>query len=128
MSELAIQYVPHTEISHLSSEERIKKLLRIVKDDKIAIVQGRLEKQEETDLNKKTMESIDKKFKGIELAVIYPQKDHTPLSQKIREQLIKWLSGPRDGLTIIGPATVVSEIKQNPNKIELLISVGLKKE
>ena len=128
MSELAIQYVPHSELAHLSSEDRLKKLLKIVRDEKIAIVQGRLEKQEEADLIQKTMESIDKKFKGIELAVIYPQKENVPLHHKIREQLIKWLRGPLDGLTIIGPATVVSEIKQNPNKIELLISVGIKKE
>ena len=128
MSELSIQYVPHAEIVHLTSEERIKKLLKIVKDEKIAIVQGRLAKHEETDLIQKTMELIDKKFKGIELAVIYPQRESTPLTQKIREQLIKWLAGPQEGLTIIGPATVVSEIKQNPNKIELLISVGIKKE
>lgn len=128
MSELSIQYVPHSDLAGLSSEDRLKKLLKIVKDDKIAIVQGRLTKSEETELIQKTMESIDKKFKGIELAVIYPQRENVPLQQKIREQLIKWLRGPTDGLTIIGPATVVSEIKQNPNKIELLISVGLKKE
>jgi hypothetical protein len=128
MSELAIQYVPHSDISHLTSEDRIKKLLKIVKDDKIAIVQGRLLKHEETDLIQKTMELIDRKFKGIELAVIYPQRDNVPLKQKIREQLVKWLSGPTDGLTIIGPASIVSEIKQNPNKIELFITVGLKKE
>ena len=27
--------------------------------------------------------------------------------------------GDRQGLTIIGPATIVSEIKKNPDKIEL---------
>ena len=34
--------------------------------------------------------------------------------------LYKLLLGNRQGLTIIGPATIIKEIKKNPNKIELL--------
>ena len=30
------------------------------------------------------------------------------------------LLGDRQGLTVIGPATIVKEIKKDPNKIELL--------
>ena len=33
--------------------------------------------------------------------------------------LVKVFMGDRDGLTIIGPATIIKEIKRNPDKIEL---------
>ena len=34
------------------------------------------------------------------------------------------LLGDRQGLTVIGPATIVKEIKKDPNKIELLTKEG----
>lgn len=119
MSELIIQYVPHAEIEPLSGDERIKKLLKIVKEDKIVLLEGQLRKNEEANLIQMTMEAIDKRFKGIELAVIYPSKENASLLHKIRDQLASMLLGPREGLTIIGPATMVREIKQDPNKIQL---------
>ena len=33
--------------------------------------------------------------------------------------IIKTLMGDREGITVIGPATIVKEIKRDPNKIEL---------
>ena len=33
--------------------------------------------------------------------------------------MVKFLIGNRDGVTIIGPSTVVKEVRRNPNKIEL---------
>jgi hypothetical protein len=119
MSELVIQYVPHIDVAGLSSEERIKKLLKIVREEKIVLLEGRLSKQEEASLIAKTMESIDKKFKGIELAVIQPVNGDT-LVHKVKSKIVSLLLGQRDGLTIIGPATIVREIKQDPNKIQLM--------
>jgi len=41
----------------------------------------------------------------------------------MRSSLIKALSkGDLGAITIIGPATIVKEIKRNPKKIELLLS------
>ena len=41
------------------------------------------------------------------------------MSKQFKQMVIKMLIGDREGLTIIGPATVVKEIKRNPDKIEL---------
>jgi len=42
---------------------------------------------------------------------------------RMRGELIKVLSkGDLGSMTIIGPATIVKEIKRNPKKIELLLS------
>ena len=104
----------------LSSERRIAKLLSIVKKNKIILMQGRLKPSEETSLIEKTMEEVNKEFKGIELCTVYPTMERNKMGKQIKQVMIKMLMGDREGLTIIGPATVVKEIKRNPDKIELL--------
>ena len=65
------------------------------------------------------MEEIGSKFKGIELSVVYPDKDKFSGFKRMRQGFVNALLGDRQGLTIIGPATIVKKIEQNPNKIEL---------
>ena len=115
---LTLQYVPYFEISSLGSSERIKKLLKIVKENKIVLLEGRLRIDEEAQLIQKTMEIIDKNFKGIEIGTIDPKRGM--VLDKFKKSLAKFLLGNYGGLTIIGPATIVKEIKKDPNKIELL--------
>ncbi|MCK5283783.1 MAG: DUF2073 domain-containing protein [Nanoarchaeota archaeon] len=117
---LTLRFVPYHEIEYLTSARRIHKLLDIVKENKIVLLEGRLKKEEETDLIEITMEKIDEKFKGIELAVINPdRKDNNNVLRKMKSGFMNMMLGDRQGLTIIGPATIVSEIKKNPDKIEL---------
>ncbi len=117
---LTLQFIPYQEIDGLSSKERIKKLLAVAKQNKIVLMEGRLTPEEEGSLIQKTMESIDKKFKGIELAVLYPDAGNQEFLGKLKSRLVNLLQGNRAGLTIIGPASVVKEIKQDPDKIQLL--------
>jgi len=117
---LTLQFIPHSQIEHLGSARRVKKLLDLVKQDKIVLLEGRLREQEEKDLIEITMEEIDNKFKGIELSVIYPDNRSNSLLKKLKHGMIKALLGYRQGLTIIGPASIVKEIKKDPEKIELL--------
>jgi len=116
---LTLQFIPYAEIESLGSARRVKKLLDIVKEDKIVLLEGRLKKEEETDLIEITMEEIDSKFKGIELAVIDPDIHGDNFFAGFKKQFVNFLLGDRQGLTIIGPASVVKEIKKNPDKIEL---------
>jgi hypothetical protein len=116
---LTLQFIPYSEISSLSSEERLKKLLELAKEDKIILLEGRLKEQEEGELIKKTMESITEKFTGIELGVIYPQGKDTSLYNRLRQLLARIILGTRGGFTIIGPANVIKEIKKDPDKIQL---------
>ncbi len=121
MNSLTLQFVPYAEIASLNSIKRIQKLLKIVKNDKILLLEGRLRSHEEAELIRKTMEEIDEKFKGIELSVINPDGRDAAFFQKIRAALVSVLLGNRVGFTIIGPATIVKEIKQDPGKIQLLM-------
>ena len=117
---VTIQFVPYTDIENLSGLGRIRKLLNIAKTNKIVLLQGRLKKEEEVELIKTTMEEIDKKFKGIELAVINPSQTGIDELQRFKYGFLNMFFGDTQGLTIIGPSSIVKSIKKNPNKIELL--------
>ena len=121
----SIQFLPYSEIRNLHSNERIKKILRIVLGNNILMLQGRLTPEEEARLIGDTMAMIGhvKNFKGIELAVISGNGENEGFFYKFRTGLINILSqGDLGAVTIIGPATVIKEIKKNPKKIELLLN------
>ena len=127
---LTLQFVPYADIESLDSQARINKLLKIVRNKHIVLMQGRLRPEEEAGLIQKTMEQIDKEFSGIEVCTIYPEENKLESLKKIRNEMFKLLLGNRDGITIIGPASVVKEIRRDPNKIQLLTlekSKGAKK-
>jgi len=105
----------------MKSEQRISKIVQIAKEEKIILIEGKLKKMEEAELIKKTMEEIADKFKGIEIAEVYPErKKDAKFFERLKEELINLILGDRAGFTIIGPATIVKEIKKDPNKVELL--------
>ena len=111
----AIQFLPHSEIRNLGSSERIKKILGIILGNNILILQGRLLAEEETRLIEDTMAMIEhvKNFRGIELAVISGNGNDGFFS-KMKTSFANVLSGGDLGaITIIGPATIVKEIKRN---------------
>ncbi len=125
---VTIQFVPYTEIEGLTGLGRIRKLLNIAKANKIVLLQGRLRKEEEAELIKTTMEEIDKKFKGIELAVINPSHSAKDGFQKLKYDLLNMVFGESQGITVIGPSNIVKKIKKDPNKIELLTSEARKRK
>ena len=121
---LSIQFLPYSEIRNLDSNARIKKILGIVLGNNILILQGKLKPDEEARLIGDTMAMIGyvKNFKGIELAVIEGNNDEGVV-EKMRKNILKVISGGELGtITILGPATIVKEIKKNPKKIELLLN------
>jgi len=120
----SMQFIPYSEIKDLGSSERIRKILEIVLGNNILILQGRLRSEEEARLIEDTMAMIDhvKDFRGIELAVISGNGNESIL-EKFKNSILNAISGGDFGaITIIGPATIVKEIKRNPKKIELLLS------
>ena len=120
----SIQFLPYSEIRDLDSNERIRKILGIVLGNNILILQGKLKSEEEARLIGDTMAMIGhvKNFKGIELAVISGNGEKG-IVNKMKSEIVKALNkGDLGAITIIGPATIVKEIKRNPRKIELLLS------
>jgi len=125
---LTLQFVPYHELENMNQDNKIKKLLDIVKEEKIVLMQGRLTPVEESMLIQKTMESVDRHFRGIELCTIYPEsKKKQKLQNGLKRMMFKLFMGNRDGVTIIGPASIIKEIKRDPNKVELLTNYIPKK-
>lgn len=118
---LTIQFIPYHEITPLTPEERLEKLINLVKKNKLVVMQGRLKPVEEAGLIQKTMEHVSKDFKGIELCTIYPEPKNQKLMAQMKGLLLKALTGAKDGITVIGPASIIKHIKRNPDKIELLM-------
>jgi len=121
---LSIQFLPYSEIRELNSNQRIKKILDIILGNNILILQGKLKTEEETRLIGDTMAMVGhiKSFKGIELAVISGNGNEGFFS-KMRKGIANAISGGEmSAVTIIGPATIVREIKRNPKKIELFLN------
>ncbi len=119
-----INFLPYSEIRDLDSTKRIRKVLDIILDNSILILQGRLKPEEETRLIEDTMSMIGhlKNFKGVELAVISGNGSNGFFG-KMRMRFANAISGSDFGaITIIGPATIVREIKRNPKKIELFLN------
>ena len=119
----AIQFLPYAEIKNLDSDKRIRKILNIILGHSILILQGKLRPEEESRLIGDTMAMIGhvKNFKGIELAVIADEKEG--FFGKVKGGIVNALSGGDLGaITIIGPASVVKDIKRNPKKIELFLN------
>ncbi len=107
----------------LSQAKRLRKILSLVKEEKIVLMEGRLKSPDDADLIKEAMQEIDEKFKGIEIAEVNPEHgENTPFFAKVKGNFVNMLIGDRAGMTIIGPATVIKEIKKDPNKIQLFAS------
>ncbi len=125
---LTLQFVPYSDIGHLSSEKKTQKLIKVVKENKIVLLEGKLRSNEKSELIRKTMEEIDDKFKGIEIEELEMEKKNSALIERLRAMFINLVLGSRRGMTIIGPATIIKEIKKDPNKIQLLTDEGKKRK
>jgi hypothetical protein len=120
----SIQFLPYSEVRDLNSNDRIKKILEIILNDNILMLQGRLTSNEEARLIGDTMAMIGhiKNFKGIELAVISGNNRESIFGKMTKGIANALAGGDFSAITIIGPATIVKEMKRNPKKIELLLN------
>ena len=119
---LTFQFIPYEEIATLPLDKKIEKILEFVKDDKIILIEGRLKKVEEAELIKATMEVVDEKFKGIEISELLSGKKDLGFAMSMKQKLANVIFKEQRGMTIIGPASIVREIKRSPDKIQLFMN------
>ncbi len=121
-NDLTIHFMPYSEIAKLESLQRIKKIIGLVLEGKIIILQGRLTAEEESKLIENTMTLIGniKGFQGVEISTLSGDQDQN-MFNKFRHNIARILIGEQDAITLIGPASVVKEMKKDPKKIELML-------
>jgi len=119
---LTIQFLPYSEIETLKSGERIKKILDIILDNKLVVIQGKLKSEEEARLIEDTMALVGriKRFKGVELAVISPDVKKRDVISQLKHGIANALVGNTEALTVIGPASIIKEMKKDPRKLEII--------
>ncbi len=122
--ELTIHFMPYSEIAHEDGIGRVKKIMGIVLKNKIIILQGKLKPDEEARLIENSMTLIGniEGFAGIEIASLSGENENRSLFEGVRRNIAKILVGEQDAITVIGPATIVKEMKKDPKKVELMLS------
>lgn len=130
---LSFQYLPYREYSNLNTDQKLKKIFKIVRNKKIVLMQGRLKPMEEARLIEETMGQVTKDFPGISFCTILPgqtgkkskdkerdaEEEKVSVVGNVKNALYNVFMKNRDALTIIGPANIVREIRKNPNQIDL---------
>lgn len=117
---IKLQFIPYSQIANMSSYRRVKFLIESVAKDKILILQGKLSPVEQADLIEETMKKIRgrKGFKGVEIETLKLEENKN-FVLKLRKRIADMLVGDRDVITLIGPATLIKEMKKDIKHLEL---------
>ncbi len=112
---IAIEFLSSKAMQGKTPTEKLQYIITAVKKgDKIVVLEESLSPGEETELIQLTMKQVDKNFPGIEVATL------GSAAFDIKTHLVKLLGGRTSGLTVVGPSTIVKQIKKDPNRLNLL--------
>jgi len=109
--EFNIYYISSNEYFKMSNKERIKKIITLLKNKNIIIIDTIVPPSDELEIIKEVINNVDNFFKGIEISTI--RKSQNGILNKI-------LFKKENGLTIIGPTNIVKRLeKQGENLIKM---------
>ena len=116
---MGLQVLSHDLLKNISFTERINKILSVVKEGDVVMLEGKLSSDEELTLISRALANVSGKFPGIEIAHLSSKSSLSGL-EKLKHSLINVLAKERMGITVIGPSKLIKEIKMDPNKLEIL--------
>ena len=109
--EFNIYYISSNEYFRMNNRERIKKIITLLKNKNIIIIDTIVPPSDELEIIKEVINNVDNFFKGIEISTI--RKSQNGILSKI-------LFKKESGLTIIGPTNIVKRLeKQGENLIKM---------
>jgi len=109
-----IEFVSSKTLKQMTAAKKIAMVLESVKKNCILVLEEPLSLDEERQLIRETMKIISKSFPGIEISSLSPEE------KDFRTAIIGLLGGKTSGLTVVGPANLVKEMKKDPNKLRVL--------
>jgi len=111
--DLKIDFISMKSLKGTTSTERIQSLLQSVKNGHIVVLDEALSADSEAHLMTETMKGIEEDFSGIEFCSL-PKKTHW-LYRKVMEvvNFVKTDDAAVPGLTLVGPAEKIKEIKRD---------------
>lgn len=117
MDGVQLTLVSDNRMSSFTEKEKMKFIMKHIKEGEIVILETGLDPTEQTKLIQTTMSEIDhEKFNGIEIET-YPEKKE---NISILDRLLG--KTKRNRLTVIGPADKLKTIKRNKDMIEAFVS------
>ncbi len=126
MNNLRIEFIPFDKLKNLSLKRKINLIVSTVKKNSVLIIDGKLSAEEEAKLIEETMKKVSRSFPGIEICSFNSadfRKKEKQFFDVIKETVLEKIAGRR-GITIIGPAALVKNIKKDPDKVSLLLRFG----
>lgn len=116
---IAVNLLSHQKLDDLSSTEKIKYILKEIKNGKILVLESGLTPMEQTSLIEQTMAKIDHDtFIGIEMEGYSNDNKKNGFLQKILGIVKK----PR--MTVIGPAHLLKTVHKDNHMIQTMIITG----
>jgi len=113
---LKIRFVPYEKFK----ENHLRGFLGSMRDNTIILIDAKLTPEEEANLIKETMEKVSGHFSGIELNSLELANGKSMDGiGKFKNAIIERIIGKKRGLTIIGPAKTVRQIRKNPEELLL---------
>ena len=137
---LEMEFISSKAFAEKSMGERVKFILSNVKKNRLIVIDGILKPEEELKLVEETMKHVDDKFSGIEICSLRKElKGYKAVFQKFIDsipkerilQLIKKLTKKdlkitpdlKDGLTFIGPSSIIKKIKRREDSFKILAEI-----
>jgi len=131
---LKIDFISSVTLDNKVGQKRINFILSKVKDGSILVVDGVMTPDEEMGLIKETMRRVDDGFPGIEVCSLKKQikgwkQFFETLSngrEKVSRSIWSGITGKqpkitlKTGITLIGPAKIIKNIKKNPDSFSVL--------
>ena len=115
---LRIRYISHSRLNTLNTSSKIDLIMEHTKNNDIIIIDGRLKSREEAELIRRTMNDLHKNFEvfhGIEMATLYDTTSR-------KKGILNIFNKESQGITIIGPASIIEDMKHHPNHVDLEIA------
>lgn len=113
---LKIRYISIDRLSSLKTHAKIDLIIGHIKEGNIILIDGWLKSRDEAELIRRTMMDLQKDFQifhGVEIASLQDGFQTKSVMGIFKKE-------PK-GMTIIGPASIITEMKQQPDHVELNI-------
>lgn len=112
---LKMDFLSSDALKDSSSIEKISMIVERVKKGEVIVFEGGLEPEEEAELIETTMREIDvESFVGIDIYTL--EKDESSFFGLSKKKTV--------GITIIGPANIMKQVKRKSNFISMVASLG----
>ncbi len=134
---IRMDFISSSMLNGKTGKKKITFILSKVKNGSILVMNGVLKPEEEFDLIKETMRRVDDGFPGIEVCSLKKQAKGwkqffdvvSERSEKVQDYIWRGITGKpiskelKTGLTLIGPAKIIKDVKKNPDSFSILAEV-----